>query len=498
MSQTRRYDISEFNQFENLIFESVESREIDLGYEGVNIPHYFRETNERRARMALHVLEVPDKIRDLILTGSIDGYPSRSERDWAISCHLLAPFRSRRLPYSLETIIAIFTNRFYGCSDRIREKGPDFLVDEIRRVIAKTENDYGTGPNSDETNVVRQQPQHIPHTPIITPLESIEPRSVRWLWPNRIPLGKLSLLVGDPGEGKSFLSMYIATHVTRRENWPDIESPSPHGSVIIMTAEDGLADTIRIRADSAGADVSKIRILEGVLNRDEEREYFNLNEHLSALEYTIENTEDLRLVIIDPITAYLGMLDTHKNSLVRGTLAPIASLAERYEVAVVAISHLNKNKANDAIYRTMGSLAFVAAARAVWAVSRDINDESRDRRFLTPLKTNLSINPTTLAFRIVDNRIIFEDQPVEINPEDVLSNERRGETSVLGQAVGWLREALEDGPIPSADMDRMARENHISIATLRRAKDRLGVESYKEGIGLDGRWFWRLLRERGS
>jgi len=497
MSQIRRFSINDFEQFEDSTLNLL-SNEVRLDYEGINISHYFRESDERRAKMALYMLEVPGQIRDLILTGSIDGYPSRSERDWAISCNLLAPYKSRRLPYNIDTIIAIYTNRFYGCSDRIREKGLDFLSDEIRRALAKMEDDVGIPSVSNETNPERQELPNIPHTAIITPLDSITPRPVRWLWPNRIPSGKLSLLVGDPGEGKSFLSIYVATRVTRGESWPDTEILSRRGSVIIMTAEDGLADTVRIRADAARADVSKIKILEGILNRDGEREFFNLNEHLSALEYAMQNTEDLRLVVIDPIAAYLGMLDSHKNSLVRGTLAPIAALAERYEVAVMAISHLNKNTAIEAIYRTMGSLAFVAAARAVWAVSRDKNDETRDRRFFTPIKTNLSINPTTLAFRIVNNRVIFENHPVEINPEDALSNERREETSALGQAVNWLREALEDGPIPSVDIFRMARENHISDATLRRAKDRLGGESYKEGIAQDGRWLWRLPRERGT
>lgn len=111
--------------------------------------------------------------------------------------------------------------------------------------------------------------------------------------------------------------------------------------------------------------------------------------------------------------------------------------------------------------------------------------------FFTPLKTNLSINPTTLAFRIVDNRVIFENHPVEINPEDALSDDRREETSVLGHAVRWLREALEDCPVPATDIFRMARDNHISDATLRRAKERLKVESAKGGYSTG----WKMAME---
>lgn len=328
--------------------------------------------------------------------------------------------------------------------------------------------------------------------PVLINLDSVEPELVEWLWFNRIPLGKLSLLVGDPGQGKSFLSIYMAAQVTTGKPWPDIGVPNLKGSVIMITAEDGIADTVRIRADAAGADVEKIRILEGVTNEKGEFDFFNLIKYLPALERAIQETKDVRLVILDPITSYLGTIDSHKNSAVRGALAPLSKLAEKHKVAVVAISHLNKNTALQAIYRTMGSLAFTAAARAVWAVSKDEGDENKSRRFFMPLKTNLSIEPTCLAFSIKDSKVVFEDQPVDINPEETLSNDKSEDKSALSQASIWLKEALEDGPIASNDIFRMAKENHISDATVRRAKQKLGVESYREGLSKDKKWFWRL------
>lgn len=328
--------------------------------------------------------------------------------------------------------------------------------------------------------------------PVLTTLDSVEPTPVEWLWFNRIPLGKLSLLVGDPGLGKSFLSIYMAAQVTTGKEWPDIGAPNLKGSVIMITAEDGIADTVRIRADAAGADTEKIKILEGVTTEKGEFDFFNLIEYLPALEKAIQETKDVRLVILDPITSYLGTIDSHKNSVVRGALAPLSQLAEKYKIAVVAISHLNKNTALQAIYRTMGSLAFTAAARAVWAVSRDEADESRLRRFLLPLKTNLSIEPTCLAFTIKDTQVVFEHDPVDINPEDALSNDKSEDKSALNQASIWLEEALEDGPIASTDIYKMAKDNQISEATLKRAKDKLDVEVYKEGQAKDKKWFWRL------
>lgn len=328
--------------------------------------------------------------------------------------------------------------------------------------------------------------------PIITSLDSISPEPVEWLWFNRIPLGKLSLIVGDPGTGKSFLSIYLAAHVTTGDPWPDIEAPIPKGSVIILTAEDGLADTVRPRADAAVAGVEKIKILEGIINKDGEEEFFNLIEHLQTLKQAIINTENVRLVIIDPITAFLSKIDSHRDPSVRGVLAPLITLAEKYKFAIVGITHLNKNEAFKAIYRTMGSIAFIAAARSVWAISMDENDESSDRRFFTPLKTNLSIKPTSLAFSIIDNQVVFEKHPIEISAEEALSKERSEEISALSQGIIWIKEALEDAPLPANDIYRMAKENRISESTLRRAKEKLKVKSYKEGMGKKGKWFWKL------
>lgn len=328
--------------------------------------------------------------------------------------------------------------------------------------------------------------------PVLISLDSIDPESVQWLWHNRFPLGKLSLIVGDPGVGKSFFLIYLTAHITTGQSWPDIGMPITKGSVIILTAEDGLADTIRIRADAAGAEVKKIKILECVRNEKGNRQYFNLTEHLPALEQAIKNTKDIRLIGFDPLTAYLGKINSHKSSEVRGILAPLAALAEKYRVAIVAITHLNKNTALQAIYRTMGSLSFVAAARAAWAITKDETDITKKRRLLIPLKTNLSIDPTSLAFRIIDNRIVVEEYPIEVDVEEALSKEKHEETSALNDAVSWLQEALEDGPMPATVIHHMANENHISHATLRRAKEKLGVKSYKEGMAEQGKWIWKL------
>ena len=149
----------------------------------------------------------------------------------------------------------------------------------------------------------------------------------------------------------------------------------------MLSAEDDPGDTIRPRLDAAGADCSRISLLAGVAwddDQDAQVATFNLARDLRALDAAIESTPECRLVVIDPISAFCGSTDSHKNSDVRGLLAPLSELVQRRQVAVVGVNHLNKSTAGGpAIYRTMGSLAFVAAARAAWAVVKDKDDPAK-------------------------------------------------------------------------------------------------------------------------
>ena len=160
--------------------------------------------------------------------------------------------------------------------------------------------------------------------------------------------------------------------MSNEAQWPDSSERAPLGGVVMLSAEDDAADTIRPRLDAAGADCSRVSLLAGVSRFDLEANErflatFNLARDLRALEEAIESTPDCRLVVIDPISAFCGATDSHKNADVRGLLAPLSELAQRQHVAVVGVNHLNKSGAGGpAIYRTMGSLAFVAAARAAW------------------------------------------------------------------------------------------------------------------------------------
>lgn len=330
-------------------------------------------------------------------------------------------------------------------------------------------------------------------TPMIVRLCEVRPEPIRWLWPGRIALGKLTIVSGDPGLGKSFLSCDLAARVSIGDKWPDdVLSNAPRGGVVMLNCEDDLADTIRPRLDKHGADVSKVIALAGVrdpLNENRERQ-FNLARDIPALESAIREIGDCRIVVIDPVTAYLGdKHDSHKASDVRSLLAPLAALAAKHSIAVVGISHLNKGS-GAAMYRTMGSLAFVAAARAVWCVTKD--QENPARRLFLPVKNNLGNDVAGLAYSIVDGRVEWEADPVSVTADEALAPEaERSPRSEVAEAEAWLLSELVPGvPTASKSILNDAREQGISEKRLRDGAKRLGVVIAKGGMRAG--WNWTL------
>ncbi len=354
-------------------------------------------------------------------------------------------------------------------------KGMSTDLEKVRCIFSRLD-ELGNAKESEEASIVS--------------LKDIDPEKVEWLWSNRIPLGKLTLIVGDPGDGKSYLILFIASRISTGIPWPDGLESITKGSTILLTAEDGLSDTVRIRMDAMKADVNKIHILQGIkTKKEDDLDLFSVMRHIPILERTIHQLGDVRLVILDPITAYLGQTEDNQNTSVRSALAPLAALAEREKVAIVAISHLNKDVAKRAVYRAMGSVAFVAAARAVWAISRD--DENNSRRFLTPLKTNLSVDPTSLAFSITDLGVVFEPDPVNITSDEAFADrETKEQYSALEDARKWLAECLKDKPLSSNEIKRQAEDNGINFRTIRRAKEKMNIEVYQK----DGHWKWELRK----
>jgi putative DNA primase/helicase len=332
--------------------------------------------------------------------------------------------------------------------------------------------------------------------PVLKRLAEVQPEPMQWLWPGLIALGKLSLLVGDPGLGKSFLTLDIAARVSTGRSWPGLSAiPNPQGSVVLLSAEDDLADTIRPRLDAANANPHQIASLESVSRPSSKKSelkhsLFCLRSDVAVLEEAIRQMPRCRLIVIDPITAYLGGTDSHKNTDVRELLTPLADLAARHRVAILGVTHLNKNVGGPAIYRSMGSLAFTAAARSVLAVAKAKDDPQR--RLLLPVKNNLAIDQSGMAFSIRDGKVAWEDSPVHIQIDDALCSDigHRGKPSERDRAADWIREWLADGPKPSTDIIADAREHGIAEKTLRRAFADIGGEPDKQSF--EGGWYWKL------
>jgi len=196
------------------------------------------------------------------------------------------------------------------------------------------------------------------------------------------------------------------------------------------------------------------------------------------------------LIVVDPITEYLGNTDGNNTLALRSILAPVVKLAEEYNVAIIMISHLNKNIAVKALHRTMGSVGFVAIARAVWCVAYDRSDEKNQRRFFMPLKTNLSIHPTSLAFRIQEGVVVFEPDPVDISADEILTPESGKSQGVFMETVWWINNFLDNGPVSSSEIFKEGKKMGFSIATLKRAKSFADISARKIGFGENGKWCW--------
>jgi hypothetical protein len=335
--------------------------------------------------------------------------------------------------------------------------------------------------------------------PSLVKVSTVEAAPIKWLWPARMAIGKVTLIAGHPGLGKSQLTAYLAAQVTTGKFWPAGEGRAPIGDAIMLSAEDDLADTIRPRLEAAGANIERVHILKSVRDGDVDRG-FNLARDLAALQLALTSVGNVKLVIVDPVTAYLGGTDTHKTGDVRAVLAPVAELASQYGVAIVAVSHLNKGGGGEAMARITGSLAFVAAVRAAFLVQKDPEDAKR--RLFQPIKNNLGIDDLGLAFRIGEREVArgirapvieWEAEHITITADEVLAavGGQDGEDGgALREAVHFLQTLLAAGPVSQKTIKADASANSISEKTLRRAKSKLGVVARKNGM--EGGWTWEL------
>ncbi len=304
-------------------------------------------------------------------------------------------------------------------------------------------------------------------------LNTVEPQETQWLWEPFIPLGKLTIIQGDPGCGKSTLALNIAAAVTQGRAFPDMDSIVTCGQMVLyQNAEDGLADTIRPRLDAAGADTRMVF----TLDESQERLSFCDTELLQAIQI-----HRPRLVVLDPLQAYMGgYIDMHRANEVRPVLALLASYAERYQCAVVLIGHMNKMGGQSALYRGMGSIDIAAAARSVLLVAKHPQDAGT--RVVMQIKNSLAQMPPPQAFTLTDGKVHWLGD-CDVTESQLLSPGEEHKNAVSA-AILFLKEQFSDETpvMPSKQIEALARAAGIAKATLYRAKERLGIRSVRQGV----------------
>jgi len=275
----------------------------------------------------------------------------------------------------------------------------EFMKVTLHQKLEKSAEDIIKNPDS-----LYEQSKQAP----LTILSEVESQQVDWLWHRRIPLGKITILDGDPGMGKSLLSIFIAACVSTGQPMPD-GAPAKQGKVILIAPEDAAEDTIKPRVEAAGGDSSQVLLLENMdlLNiKDTKKIKFNerpfsLAQDLGILEQAIKQTGTI-LVVIDPLMAVLGHnIDSSRDQDIREVLTPLAQVAERAGCAILIIRHLNKGSSDNILYRGSGSIGIIAVARIGLLVAHDPDDEQK--RVFATIKNNLSKIPPNLTYQIAEN-----------------------------------------------------------------------------------------------
>lgn len=304
-------------------------------------------------------------------------------------------------------------------------------------------------------------------------MNDIEAEEIEWLWEGFIPLGKLTILHGDPGKGKTMAMLnIIAALTTGRDMFSPPGSPQVREpvNVIYQTAEDGLADTIKPRLLEAGADCSRVFFID-----DSEKALCMSDERLEMAIADI----GAKLVVLDPLQAFLGArVDMHRANEVRPKMKHLSDMANRYRCAMVLVGHLNKMTGASADYRGLGSMDFMAAARSVILCAKSKDDP--DIRVLVPTKSSLIYEHTSVAFRLSKESGFEWIGECDVTADELLSNAlKKGYKH--NDAIEFLLDQLSEQMIPSTELYDRAEQCGISQKTLRNAMKELGVRAMKDG-----------------
>lgn len=331
----------------------------------------------------------------------------------------------------------------------------------------------------------------------------LTPEAIRWLWLWWLALGKLHILAGAPGQGKTSIAIAIAAIVTSGGHWPD-GAQCAAGNVLIWSGEDGPADTLLPRLIAAGGDRKRCYFVSGTRIGGEVRP-FDPASDMDALEREARAIGGVKLLIVDPVVSAVAG-DSHKNTEVRRALQPLVDLASRLDAAVLGISHFSKAGAGtDPASRVVGSIAFTAVARVVLVAAKVKSDDGEDRRILARGKSNIGpddggfeycMEQTEALPGIQASRIAWGRSVTGTARElftDPGEDGGAGGKSAVHAAAEFVRQVLADGSTPSSMVKAEAVRAGVSWASVRRAAEALRVVKSK---GVGGAWYWRMPTQR--
>jgi putative DNA primase/helicase len=334
--------------------------------------------------------------------------------------------------------------------------------------------------------------------------EDIVPEPVRWLWDGWLALGKLAILAGAPGTGKTTCALSMAATITTGGRWPD-NSKSPLGDVLIWSGEDDPSDTLMPRLIASGVDRSRVHFIHAMREHGEERS-FDPSKDTPALMEAARKLPELRFILLDPVAnAVAG--DSHNNTEVRRALQPLVDFAIQADSALLGITHFAKGGAGqDPTQRVIGSVAFSAVARVVLVCAKTKDEQGNDRRILARSKSNIGPDDGGFTYTLEKKEalpgiwtshtawgdvVIGSARDLLAEPND--GDEHKGPVE---EAKNFLMQYLSNGTTPAKTVQAEAREAGISFATLRRASDKLGV--LKRKGGMNSGWYWSLPKCEGA
>ena len=328
---------------------------------------------------------------------------------------------------------------------------------------------------------------------VIVLASDIQPKHMKYLWPGKVGIGCTTIYYGMPEQGKSSQALDVAARISIGAKWPNSASKAPEGSTLLIAHEDAISEVIIWRYKAMKGDRSKLHFLKGIQRSDTGYlDWLDITRDLPLIEDEIKKIEDLKLLIIDPISAYFGKKDINKISEVRATLGPLNTLVQKYELAKILIHHCNKNTLQDTLHRMSGSTAFGDFARQAWQFGS--REENKTRKLMVSAKNSYGPPATGLAFSFVQVdpaerssvKLVYEAVAIQESAQEIFFEKKRPvgrPAKERGQAAEFLREILADGPVPRKRVKDLAELRSIEERTLQRTVSDMEIKKIRPKKG---------------